>query len=95
MVYTTSGVPFSPMLLGRTVKNFNVIKQWQFIQKGERNYVLKTILEEGGNVEELGSLLDELKHTIGIDATISIEVLNNIPLLKSGKRKVVVNEWCK
>lgn len=95
MVYTTSGVPFSPMLLGRTVKNFNVIKQWQFIQKGERNYVLKTILEEGGNVEELGSLLDELKHTIGIDATISIEVVNNIPLLKSGKRKVVVNEWCK
>jgi len=52
-------------------------------------------LEEGGNVEELGSLLDELKHTIGIDATISIEVVNNIPLLKSGKRKVVVNEWCK
>jgi len=40
-------------------------------------------------------MADELKHTIGIDATISIEVVNNIPLLKSGKRKVVVNEWCK
>ena len=95
MVYTTSGVPFSPMLLGRTVKNFDVIKQWQFIQKGERNYVLKTIIEEGKNKEELDALINELKHTIGIDATISIEVVNEIPLLKSGKRKVVVNEWNK
>lgn len=95
MVYTTSGMPFSPMLLGRTVKNFDVIKQWQFIQKGERNYVLKTIIEEGKNKEELDALINELKHTIGIDATISIEVVNEIPLLKSGKRKVVVNEWNK
>ena len=95
MVYTTSGIPFSPMLLGRTVKNFNVIKQWQFIQKGERNYVLKTILEDGGDKDELVALIDELKCTIGVDSKISIEIVNEIPLLKSGKRKVVVNEWKK
>lgn len=93
MVYTTSGVPFSPMLLGRTVKNFNVIKQWQFIQKGERDYVFKTIIEKGEDRRELDSMLNELKRTIGLDAKITIEVVDNIPLLKSGKRKVVVNEW--
>lgn len=95
MVYTTSGEPFSPMLLGRTIKNFDLIKQWQFIQTGEKSYVLKVMLERQSSVEELNSLLDTLKETIGIDSSIAIEKVDEIPLLKSGKRKVVVNEWKK
>ena len=37
----------------------------------------------------------KLKELLGSDANISIEWSNELPILSSGKRKIVVNEWKK
>lgn len=92
--YTTSGEPFNSMLLSRTLKYFDKILQWQFIQKDEKEYCLKIILKEDVSINKyLKDAIDNLKSTLGADAQITIERVDEIPVLASRKRKPVVNEW--
>ncbi len=102
--YTTDGEPFSPMTIGRILKHYTSIMQWQFIQTGEKNYTLKIIVRAlTSNTENLNALQSTpnilkditnlLKEQIGTDALITIEQVTDIPVLASGKRKPVVNEW--
>lgn len=94
--YTTDNQPFSPMAIGRILKHFNQIVQWQFIQKGAINYTLKIILKDI-NIDKkyTQSVVAELKEIVGENAVIDIEQVETIPVLASGKRKPVVNEWKK
>ncbi len=90
---TTSGDCFSPMTIGRILKHYDGIKQWQFIQNGERQYTLKVILKEGVKLNEyLSTVIQDLKYKLGENADIKLEQVEGIPTLSSGKRKAVVNE---
>lgn len=92
--YTTKGEPFSSMLLSRTLKHFDQIVQWQFIQKKEKEYCLKVIMQPNCRTESyLNSAISELLKVLGSDAIINIEQVNDIPVLSSRKRKPVINEW--
>lgn len=93
--YTTEGCPFHPMAIGRIMKHFDGIKQWQFIQKNECEYSLKVVMSETLPVNYLQPAVENLLGIIGSNAKISIEKVNEIPVLASGKRKAVVNEWRK
>ena len=93
--YTTDGHPFHPMAIGRIMKHFNGIKQWQFIQKSEREYTLKVVMKESLPIDYFQSAIDNLLSIVGNNAKILIEEVNEIPVLSSGKRKAVVNEWKK
>lgn len=90
LCYTTSNQPFSPMTIGRIMKHYDKIAQWQFVQTGEKNYLLKIVM--GNSIDGyLNSAIDTLRETLGADAEIEIEYVNEIPVLASGKRKPVVN----
>ena len=66
LCYTVGGVPFSSMLLSRTFKHFDELVQWQFIQKTEKDYLLKVILRLKVNPEEyLKEGIIELKKCLG------------------------------
>lgn len=92
--YTTKGEPFSSMLLSRTLKHFDKISQWQFIQKGEREYCIKVIMQKNYITNEyLEPAVSELSKVLGTDAIINIEQVEDIPVLSSRKRKSVINEW--
>ncbi len=95
MCYTTSGEAFSPMAVGRILKHFDWILQWQFIQKGQKEYELRLSFREDVGETELDNIIDTLKAQIGEDASLVINQVDEIPVLASGKRKVVVNEWKK
>lgn len=83
------------MTIGRILKHYEGIIQWQFIQKGKKEYLLKCILKDPYNEDYLYPAIDYLKDSIGRDAIINIERVDGIPTLASGKRKAVVNEWKK
>lgn len=92
--YTTKGTPFNSMLLNRTLKHFDNIQQWQFIQKAEKSYCIKVIMKQKGDASSyLAPAVAELKKVIGVDADIKIEPVDTIPVLASRKRKSVINEW--
>ncbi|MGN0613940.1 MAG: hypothetical protein ACI4JB_08585 [Porcipelethomonas sp.] len=92
LIFDTYGNPVQPMALARILKNLNGIVQWQFIQTGEFNYKIRLNVEKEIAVVEC---VNELKELLGDSATIEIEKVDEIPVLASGKRKPVINEWKK
>lgn len=94
--YTTKGEPFSSMLLSRTLKHYDKILQWQFIQKEEKEYCIKVIMKSNDQADEyLKPAISELMYVLGPDAIINIKQVDEIPVLASRKRKPVINEWKK
>ena len=92
--YTVDNSPFSPMTVGRILKHFSDIAQWQFIQKDKCEYVLKVVMRTPVSVDEyLRPAVVDLKEVLGHSAVLKIEKVDDIPVLASGKRKPVVNEW--
>ena len=94
LCYTTKGHPFSSMLLSRTLKHFDKILQWQFVQKDEKEYCIKVVMQQSYDAETyLKPAISDLLEVLGKDAVVKIEQVNEIPVLQSLKRKSVVNEW--
>ncbi|MCF6279251.1 MAG: CoF synthetase [Flavobacteriaceae bacterium] len=68
---------------------YNGIKQYQLIQKGKKEYLFKINATEDFNDEK--DLIESYKKFFGEDSVITIEYVDDIPILSSGKRKKVVN----
>ncbi len=92
LVYNTSGQPVHPMNFARILKNLQGIVQWQFIQKSEKEYLIKLNADKNLSVE---NTLKEIKAVLGDGANVNVEFVDEIPVLASGKRKPVVCEWKK
>ena len=90
LIFDTKGNPVHPMNLARILKNFPQIKQWQFIQKAEKEYLLKLNHEKDISFDVIQN---ELKSFLGSDAVLTIAKVDDIPVLASGKRKPVICEW--
>lgn len=90
LVYDTQGKPVHPMNFARVLKNLPGIIQWQFIQKNEKQYIVRLNLESESSVDDK---INEIREILGADADISVEFVNDIPVLASGKRKPVICEW--
>lgn len=96
MIYCTNGeyLDFFNSLPAEIYNNL-YIKQYQFIQKGEKTYILRLSINDEKVKENESFFISSLKKMLGGDAEISIEWLEEIPILNSGKRKIIVNEWKK
>lgn len=94
LTYATNGQVVHPLTYGRTLKHFDSVVQWQFIQHGEKSYELKVILRDN-DVSKISDAVKLFKETLGEDAEIIISQVEELPVLQSGKRKPVVNEWKK
>ncbi|WP_277265735.1 hypothetical protein [Prevotella corporis] len=91
-IFSTSGEVLSPYIIINTLWKYTELKQYQFIQYGEKEYELKLNKVAGQFVREV-ELIGEIKAYIGEDAHINIRYVDEIPLLASGKRKQVVNNY--
>lgn len=90
LIYDTSGNPVHPMTFARVLKNIPAIVQWQFVQKDEKKYCIKLNVGKDVNMDDIRA---EILLIVGYDAEIYFEHVSDIPVLASGKRKPVVNEW--
>ena len=97
LVFNTAGEPIFPMYFARVLKNYDAIVQWQFVQKGEKSYALKLTLDSENKdfSEQWADIYSHLLQLLGADAELHVEYVEDIPVLKSGKRKSCVNEWRK
>ena len=92
--YTTENNPFSPMALGRMFKHIDGVLQWQFVQTMGGEYMVKIIPDKSKEIDT--KFIDEqLREIVGNDAKIELVYVEDIPVLNSGKRKMVVNQWKK
>lgn len=94
LTFATDGTPIYPLAYGRILKNYECVSLWQFVQNGEHDYCLRLVLKtkDEKSIEDMRSNIMDI---LGFDANISIEITDDIPVLQSGKRKPVVNNWKK
>ena len=90
LIYDTSGEVVSPFLLCRTMRLSKGVEQWQFIQESKFNYILKITTYKNGR-PNLEAELDGFKTVLGNNANIQVEYVENIPVLNSLKRKLIVS----
>ena len=91
-IYTTDGKLISPAKVFVLMWGIEGVKQWQFIQKTQFNYVFKVNAEKDA---DLTPAIDRLRNLLGDDAIIDIELVDEIPVLSSNKRIAVKCEWKK
>jgi len=93
-LYATNGELISPHLIHVILyKYFDLLKQYQFIQEGKKQYTLKLNATHSFTKEH--QLISDVKKEFGKDAIITIEYVDEIPPLSSGKRKKVINNFKK
>lgn len=89
MIYDSNGNFISSYAVYNILK-YPHIKQYQFIQEGDKKYLFKLNVDKAFNSED--DIKEEFLKLLGADSEIEFEYVNEIPLLSSGKRKFVVNK---
>lgn len=93
LIYNTQGQLISSYIVSKVINHFNEIIQYQFVQEGEKEYTLKINIE--GTFAYESELIESILDFVGDDGKINIEYIDQVPLLASGKRQRVVNNYIK
>lgn len=89
MIFDCEGNQISPHSITNGMWCFTDIQQYQFIQKGPAEYLLKITTDKDIDTNKLLALY---KGILGAKADIKLEICDDIPVLASGKRRYIVNE---
>ena len=91
MIYNTKGEAISPHTITNNMWGNDIIRQFKFIQVNKKEYkIILNINEEIGLTLEK-KLKQKFYKILGKDAKIDIEYIDEILVLKSGKRKYIEN----
>lgn len=90
-IYDATGVLINPHGITNGMWGIGGIRQWQFAQVGEAEYEVRVCPEETGF--DAGEVVERLLPVLGSGARVSVLTVGGIPVLQSGKRKYIVNEF--
>jgi phenylacetate-CoA ligase len=93
LIYNTQGELLSSYIVSKVINHFNQITQYQFVQEGEKDYLLNININDPFNNEE--ELIQSVKNYVGEDGKVKVAYVEEVPLLASGKRQRVVNNYTK
>lgn len=91
-IYTTDVRLVSPAKISVTMWGAEGVLQWQFIQETEFGYVLKL---NGDETMKSERIVHKLKNVVGFDAQIRVEMVGEIPVTSSNKRRAVICNYKK
>lgn len=90
MLYNTNGEIINAFVIYNNLYRYPEINQVQFIQKTTKDYVFKINCETSVFKRE-AEFVSFFKNYLGRDANVTVEYVHEVPLLKSGKRKIILN----
>lgn len=93
VIFDTAGKALSPHMITNYMWSFPDVTQFQVIQTGEKQYRLKLNVPQTFTQEREAEVAELMKQLLGQDAEITVERTDGIPVLASGKRRYIVNEW--
>ena len=89
LLYDTKGRAVTPYVITNNLWNVEGVKQYRFLQTGEKTYELR--LNGDPAVMDTEEMLRRIRPAFGDDAEISVTYVDEIPVLASGKRKYIEN----
>ena len=89
MIYDSEGRLISPYCITNGMWGVGGINQWRFIQTGTMEYTMELSGDE--QVIDTADVLKRLTPYLGQQAKVSIKFVDEIPVLRSGKRKYIEN----
>lgn len=93
LIYDSNGSLISSFVIYTKFYNYyHLLKQYQFIQQGEREYEVKLNLQ-GDNFPFENELITDIKSDFGEDAQVKVTYVDEIPALASGKRRKVISNY--
>ncbi len=93
LIFDTKGELVSSYIVYKNMWQYTEISQYQLIQEDKNVYTFKINAAKEFLKEE--KLISEFKNYLGDDAKFTVEYVDEIPLLASGKRKKIVNNYIK
>ena len=90
MIRNTSGEILSTSIL-LLINNYKEVTQRQIIQKTKTEYLFKLIVKNKPFKKE-DEFINEFKNYLGQNAVITLQFVDTIPLLPSGKQQSIINE---
>ena len=90
-ILDSRGGLISPSVISTLMWVYSEILQFQFIQEDQKEYLIRLNCKD--RFENESELIQDYKKFLGEDAVIRIEYVSEIPLLKSGKRKYIINNY--
>lgn len=94
MIFDCNGNLISPHAITNAMWEHQCMRQFQFIQKNTNEYVVK-INPIDGVAPNAHAIIATIKKYVGNDANVDFEIVDEIPVLASGKRRYIVNEMMK
>ena len=88
IIYDTRGRMLNPYLISLGFHRYDRLPRFQFIQEGQKDYHLK--LEGVRDVYEDEDFRSTVQEIVGRDAIVTIEHMEKIPHLSSGKFRVMI-----
>lgn len=92
IIYDVFNRPVSSHTISITLWHFPEIVQFQFVQKDKGKYLMLLNMR-GKTFNRESELRDRLEQYIGAGAVIEFKYVNEIPVLNSGKRRYIINEY--
>jgi len=93
LLYDTDGALVSSYIVYKNMWQYPEIDQYQLVQDDANLYTFR--INSRGTFEKEKQLVDEFKSFLGQDADFRVEYVTEIPLLASGKRRKIVNNYIK
>lgn len=94
MIFDCNGNLISPHAVTNCMWKFQGLRMFQFVQKAIGMYEIKLNVQKDQEVD-----LEEMKKAfygiVGENAEITVSIVDEIPVLSSGKRRYIVNEMMK
>nr|WP_321232506.1 CoF synthetase [uncultured Psychroserpens sp.] len=89
ILYNTKGDLVNPSVVFNGLTKFPQLIQFQVIQESKKAYTFKINIDSEFTKEK--EIIDYFKSYLGEDADITIKYIDEIPLLSSGKRRLIIN----
>lgn len=89
----TKGNILSSFVMYKNMHKYTEIEQYQLIQENKKHY--RFVISINKNFEREEEIKQEFIYYLGDDAEFDIEYVDEIPLLNSGKRRMIVNNYLK
>jgi phenylacetate-CoA ligase len=91
-IKTIDGRTLNSVFFNRLFFKVIGVRRFQFIQKKANEYILKVEPEKNLDRRNVENIIEKLKETIGRDANIHLEYVDQIPGTRAGKFRYVIRE---